>query len=443
MEIKVLLTNRELATAILICTTILVCLAVPRIRRYLKKSALGVLAAMFQWKIVVYFSGLVVWAAVLVFVAWGLGWWNLALTLETVFVLVSVGFPMLGRAATMESGALIVRRSLRDAVGPTALFLFYVNLESFPLGVELILQAVVVFLAILAAVLGANLNAQRAARNTASVLGILVIASAVWTTVQVIMQLGQTDWWEVLRLFLTTLLLPLFLIPYYYLAAFLSFAEKNILMAGAGSNPKPKVRATFAYLIGLRLSVRWASRWRWNDHEIFQSPSFREGLRRMRNFRAVVRAADQAEAERLAALDRFAGVEGVDAEGAQLDRREFQLTKDTLEEVWLQEIGIYQRNGDRFTSEAALRAVTDSRFAWPNPDSFVFEVSEDGQIWRCWRQMPSGSFLAVGVPERYGEMYYQGARPPTTWPDKGEPEWADANAERWPPDWEKIDKRPW
>jgi len=104
METDVLLTNRELATAILICTTILVCLIVPRIRRYLKKSALGVLAALFQWKIVAYFSGLVVWAAVLVFVGWQLGWWNLALTLETVFVLVSVGFPMLGRAATMESG---------------------------------------------------------------------------------------------------------------------------------------------------------------------------------------------------------------------------------------------------------------------------------------------------------------------------------------------------
>jgi hypothetical protein len=443
METDVLLTNRELATAILICTTILVCLIVPRIRRYYKKSALGVLAALFQWKIVAYFSGLVVWAAVLVFVGWQLGWWNLALTLETVFVLVSVGFPMLGRAATMESGALIIRRSLRDVLGPTALFLFYVNLESFPLGVELILQVVAVFLAILAAVLGANPNAQRAARNTASVLGILVIASAVWTTVQVIMQLGQTDWWEVLRLFLTTLLLPVSLIPYYYLAAFSSFAETNILMAGAGSNPKPKVRATLAYLIGLRLSVKWASRWRWNDHEILQSPSFRDGLRRMRNFRAAVRAADQAEAERLAALDRFAGVEGVDAEGAQLDRREFQLTKDTMEEVWLQEIGIYQSNGDRFSREAALGAVTELRFSWSNPDSFVVEVSEDGQMWRCWRQMPSGSFLAVGAPERYGEKYYQGARPPTTWPDTGEPEWVDANAERWPPDWEKIDKRPW
>lgn len=260
---------------------------------------------------------------------------------------------------------------------------------------------------------------------------------------QVIMQLGQTDWWEVLGLFLTALLLPVSLIPYYCLAAFSSFAETNILMAGAGGNPKPKIRATLAYLIGLRLSVRWASRWRWNDHEIFQSPSFREGLRRMRSFRAAVRAADQAEAERLAAFDRFAGAEGMDAEGAQLGRRESQLTKDTMEEVWLQETGIYQSNGDRFSREAALGAVTEPRFAWSNPDSFDFEVSEDGQMWRCWRQMPSGSFLAIGAPERYGEMYYQGTQPPATWPDAGEPEWVDANAERWPPDWQKIDKRPW
>ena len=114
-----------------------------------------------------------------------------------------------------------------------------------------------------------------------------------------------------------------------------------------------------------------------------------------------------------------------------------------MEEVWLQEIGIYQRNGDRFTREAALGAVTDSQFGWSNPDSFVVEVSEDGQMWRCWRQMPSGSFLAVGAPERYGEMYYQGARPPTAWPGTSEPEWVDANAEKWPPDWEKKDKRPW
>ncbi len=119
-------------------------------------------------------------------------------------------------------------------------------------------------------------------------------------------------------------------------------------------------------------------------------------------------------------LTDYAGVEGVDEDGRQLDRREFQATKRSLEWLALCHAGHY-RNRKVFSREILSVVGSFERQGLPDPHGIVMKVRRDGQAWFAYRKTVTGYYFAIGAvgdPNIY--WYYDGNKPPSGFPsDKG------------------------
>jgi hypothetical protein len=199
-----------------------------------------------------------------------------------------------------------------------------------------------------------------------------------------------------------------------------------------------------AILLGLRLRVKLAARFDGRYNNAASLTTYREARHFMRTFRADVRRDDAAERVRIESLRANAGVPGTDASGAQIDRREFHVTKERLRWISTTQMGRYSGNGDRYWSDAD--GLTDiivdaTRYGLAEHHGFVVETTADGQKWRAWRRLPSGWILGMGGTGWRSEWVFAGDTPPESWPGENDQRWTDniTNPDL-PPDWERDDE---
>jgi hypothetical protein len=130
----------------------------------------------------------------------------------------------------------------------------------------------------------------------------------------------------------------------------------------------------------------------------------------------------------------------VDADGAQLDRREFYNTKSALDWIAITQMGRYEGNGNRYWNDITDEIVDVNRYELPSDHGLTVQVTSGGQQWRCWRLLPSGWYLGMGGENDHRwNYYYSGGTPPSTWPDDSSVEWPSDLSEELPPDWAKDD----
>jgi hypothetical protein len=158
----------------------------------------------------------------------------------------------------------------------------------------------------------------------------------------------------------------------------------------------------------------------------------------MSDFRDDVERRDSQRADKLATLEANIGVDGVDEQGARLDRQEFKVTKDRLEWIWTTQIGRYSKNGDRYWDNLTDTMVDPLRYGLPIDHGFVTQITPDGQRWRSWRRTPSGWVLGIGGSDVGSQYVFEGPTVPTTWPGQST-EWVNTAIDPWPPDWRKYD----
>ena len=187
-----------------------------------------------------------------------------------------------------------------------------------------------------------------------------------------------------------------------------------------------------------RLKLSLLSQFNGRYNGVADGGGFRDGLRRMRDFRADLKRRDSEEAERLASLERHGGQPGIDEDGLHIDRREFDVTKKRLDWIWTCQNGQYESQGDRDWDHLTDLIVDADRHGLPSDHGFVVETAERGQVWRAWRRTPGGAVLGTGGAEHRSQYYVQGDTPPDGWPGRS-PEWVDAARAEWPPDWNKND----
>ena len=211
-----MITNRELASLILLGAFIVLVLAVPKMRRSVGPAAFEVL------KIVVMSGSLLTtWG---LFLLWCTGWvtlaaligvWNFGLLKDTLLIVFTVGFPLLFRTVNAKSGAAIVRQIGGETVALSAFLLFYLNLEPLPLWAELILQPALTFLVLLRLAAGRHSDG----KSFQGCLGVLITVASfgliVWTTVQLIADAGTRDWVETLLELALSLWLPVVMFPFF------------------------------------------------------------------------------------------------------------------------------------------------------------------------------------------------------------------------------------
>jgi hypothetical protein len=429
-------TSREWASIILLGAGLAAILFVPAARAKVP----GVLKALFARQLVIGFSALLVLIATLLFAAFRLGFWTSDLLTDSIFLTFGFAFPMAGRAVSAKSGPAIARDVLIRSLGLGTLLLFYLNLEPFPLWGELLFQLFVTFVALLMFVARRNTEQQSVANFLSGVLILLVLGAIAWSTVQVIVHFGQLDWETIGLDFALSLWLPALLLPFFYVLAFVSYAELIIkVRLGPGDSNLPFL-AQVGFLLGLRLSVAQASEF----HRRYRGPrdvhTRRQALRAVRDFRADVRRRDEEELGRRESLVANAGRSGVDADGAQLDRREFYNTKSALDWIAITQMGRYEGNGNRYWNDITDEIVDVNRYELPSDHGLTVQVTSGGQQWRCWRLLPSGWYLGMGGENDHRwNYYYSGGTPPSTWPDDSSVEWPSDLSEELPPDWAKDD----
>lgn len=433
-----MLTTRELASLIWIAALVLACLIIPKWRSTVAPSAGTILKLFFSWPTIGIFAGIVLWTGACVFLAHLFGFWEWFLLTDTLLILFGLGFPLLFRAIGATSGYEIVVHIRKETLALSALFVFYLNLETLPLWAELIAQPVFVFLAVLLAVAQRQENGRQVVGCLTAVLVILGLGLLVWTTVRVVEQWGQIDDVALMLQFALSLWLPFALFPYVYGVAFFA-ATESLLTRLKWLNKGMPVPVQIGIVAGLHLSVRWAKALTGRYHSVSEARTFRQALHAMDDFREDVLRRERREAQRVEDLEAFAGTPGVDGSGAQLDRREFDGTKRALRFIHTAQALRYERQGDRFWDDLTNMVLEPlDRYELPQDHGVVVETTPDRKAWRAWRRLPSGWVLGIGSAGRIGEFLFSAAHAPTGWPPDGAG-WVDAARAEWPADWDRDD----
>ncbi|MCS6557355.1 hypothetical protein NYQ31_02965 [Curtobacterium flaccumfaciens] len=432
------MTSREYASLILLGVLIATALAVPSIRRVTLAGFGDVLRSFLKWKVLLPFFALGLWTALAVYCGSMLGIWTAGLLKDTVLVFLGLAMPLLFTSVSAKSGGFITKQLIEETVGATVVLVAYVNLVSLPLWGELLVQALASFLLLLSA------SARRSPQSTVVAKGVGVLLSTVglvlltYTTVQLVVAGSKFDWIAAAESFFLTLWLPLALFPFLYAMGFVSQAEMALMRATRVGRFALSRRMKWSVLLGLRGRIALAASVTPMALNLEEVSGFKDTAREMRRFRRKVAEAREEHRRKVSLLRENAGVRGVDEFGAQLDRREFRVTKDRLRWIATTQSGRFEANGGQYWDDLTDWMVDAERHNLPQEHGFHTEVRDDGLAWRSWRATPSGWVLGVGGRERHDDYYFAGPVAPGAWPGDGEA-WVDGTRADLPVDWRVVD----
>ena len=430
-----MLTTREIASLLLIGVVALTILVVPKLRHHMAPSIRGVFRAAFAPKLIGVYVLVVVASTASTVVAWRVGLWEWNLLKDAIILTGAVVLPMTFRSLSFRSGGSLAHRLVRETIGLTAVLAFYLDAAPLPLVGEFLFQGLATLLLFIHAFAGTQTQWLPTKRLCDVLLGAMGLFLVIWATVSIIASLP--DWSEFYQSLLFSFWVPLSLLPFFYTFAFYAIAERVLTRFQAIRKPLT-FRRMLAFMIGSRLRLSLLSQFTGRYSGVADGRGFRDGLRRMRDFRADLKRRDSEEAERLASLERNSGQTGIDESGLHIDRREFDVTKKRLDWIWTCQNGQYERQGDRYWEHLTDLIVDADRHGLPSDHGVVVETAERGQVWRAWRRTPGGAVLGTGGAEHRSQYYFQGDTAPAGWPGRSA-EWIDAAREEWPPDWNKDD----
>lgn len=431
-----MLTPREMATVVIIGATITIVFGMPKSRAHMAPLLQEVVRAAFAPRLAWLYVVVVLVAASSTTVAWAIGMWDLNLLKDAVILTLTVVLPMTCRSFSFRSGGELAHKLVRDTFALTALLTVYLDAAPLPLCWEIVFQLAVIFLAVLRAFAATKPEYAPAKRPCDILLLIVAVFLLVWTTVSLV--LTPPEWSNFFQSLLFGFWLPLTLLPFFYMVGFYALTEKTFSRFRAIKKPLSR-RASLAVMVGTRLRLGLLARFDGRYNYVGDATGFRDGLRRMSNFRNDLTRRDTDEANRLRELTENIGASGVDNSGRHLDRREFDVTKKRLDWIWTCQNGQYERQGERYWDHLTDLIVDADNHGLPTQHGFVVETADEGQAFRAWRRTPGGAVLAVGGRKRRSKFYYQGENPPTSWPEAGTDGWRDAVQEEWPPDWNHDD----
>jgi hypothetical protein len=436
------LSNREVAT--LIWTgTLAIALVVWVIRdSKIRSSFASVARAFLAWKIQLVLATYLLYAAGAVLLAYRLGLWEPDLLKDTLIVTLGVGLPLAMNAYTVRDGKSLVSDVARKTIGIAALLAFYLGVESLPLWCELVLQPVLVFLVLLGLVAQRKAETRSVASFTNALVLVITLALLAYTTVKIVQNWAGYDRVDQFAEFAVSVWLPLALLPFIYVLAFVMHCESIFVRLPYYNQKKtPQLRVRFALLLGLHFSARLASSFTGKaPAEIARAKGFRVALRIMRSFRQSLRDEAATELARVARLEEFSGVEGIDELGLQLDRREFAATKTVLTHLYFMQMGWHRRQLGHYKSDMLNILGNVTKDGLPEDHGIELLVSKDKQSWRAWRRTVGGWYFGVGGTHELLEQWqFSGSSAPGEFPADKRPGWINATlAESWP-EWTASD----
>ena len=423
------LTTRELASLVWIGVAFVGAMSVRGVRAHVPH----LLRAAFTWKLTVSYILLVACTVAFVVFGYRAHLWSWDLLKPTIVWFLTTALVMFfGLDKAMESRAYFRRAALRTIEIPVFLQ-FLADLFPLSIWVEIPMQGVLIVL-VLVATVGRNADddKQRAlGRGIDVLLGIVGIALLAASLAQVIRLWRDLSLVGLLKEFVLPVWLTLALLPFMYGFALFAAYGKAFTRINLRSEERRRAwRAKAALLLRVGPFL----------YRLRESGPATYGMVHADSLAAALGAFDEARLRRLEAkkeellakdrLRRYAGVKGVDADGLQLDRREFEETIDALQYLAMCHMGHHRNLGRYRTDMLDLLGDTLSTVkGLPEPHGVQMRVAEGGRHWYAWRTLPSGWVLGIGASgPPPSQWYYDASMPPSGPPKKGLAGWFDSLA---------------
>jgi hypothetical protein len=412
------LNNRELAALLLIAAL----LAGASLIRPVRSSLGKVAKAFFAPKLLLSLLAMLAYVGLLIGLGLKTGVWNWDLASETATWFVGSAFVLFLNQADASRQSGFFWRVVLQMLGITLLIDFFMNdLFVLRLPAELVLQVIVTFLVLLSLV-AAQDAAHRPVKRIADLLvSLIVLGLAGFILIQVVRQWNQVTTRSNLLELLLPVWLTLALLPFIYLSSILVAYESafNRIEGALVDSSHGSWKAKLALVSVLRErrvdASRFAGGW---AKEAAAAPSFRAARRVAREFKASVRKREADEQEARDRLGRYIGVQGTDADGRQLDRREFEETTKALRWLAISQMGWYRNHGGRYHDDLLqLLAPHFIADGLPANHGIGMDVSHDGQAWFAWRRTVTGWCFAIGASMPPPDQWeFDGPDPPRGFP---------------------------
>lgn len=366
------------------------------------------------------------WVALEVWVGILLSLWNLTLTTDTAFWFVFSGLVLFVNFEEACTKSDFFRTKALAAFAPAVLLEGFLDEFAFHLAAEIPLQALLllfVMLATVASSMGDHYRSAAAFSNT--IVALIIVGVIVASLVQLITGWSQVDKANLVRQAVLPGWLTIALLPTIYLIAVYAAYELAFMrMSLPRSGPPASWSAKLALLTSLHLKAReiasFTGPW---PRRLVDAGSFAEARSVVAEFRAAKAEERRKAAEATARLARYAGVDGVDADGRRLDRREFDETTKALRWLAVCMMGWY-RHDDRYVPDLLERTGDDfTSFGLPQPSGITMRVDKHGQAWYAWRRTATGWCFAIGAAGPPPDQWeYDGTEAPVGFPGK-DPAW--------------------
>lgn len=416
-------TNRELATGILVSALILLV-------TWRDHSFVGQIATIGRLllgpKIAVPFALYALYVAALVTAGARLGWWSTILASDTAIWFVTAGSPLLMNIDAAAKPGFFGKTALAT-VGIGAVLVFYLNLVSMSLMGELALQTVLFFCGAIAVVAGRD-RATLPARRLAQVTLLVIALWLAWITyIGLSANWAAADKVALAQSFALPVWLTIGCLPFVWLFSLVAnYRAAATRAASGGEQGRSSWRLALALVLGFRLSNRDLRAYNgWRACDLARITSVREGVGIVEDFRAKLRAEEAARRTDTQNLHKYAGVLGTDAEGRQLDRREFKETKRALQWLSTCQMGWYNSRHEGYRPEMLEIQNNDfTRHGLPAEHGITLVVSRRHRAWYAWRRAPSGYVFGIGAAKAPPDCWcYAGPEPPGSFPTENAVGW--------------------
>jgi len=421
-------TPRELAIILWTIASLLFALSL----RSVRKQLAGILKRLSSWKLWLPLAIYAAYIGAIVYLLSEVNLWTQALLGATIIWFLASGVTLVGRTVTQaaqESG--FFRHRIIDLFRITVLLEFVINIKSFSLWAELLILPALTILTWCRLVAFHKNEKSLTGRVITGVLaGVTLILLIV--TMADLFQPPYEEPTGLLRDFLLPIVLGLASLPFAYLFAVVAGYEDlycRIYRYGRGKQIPFRARLGLATALHGDISKIRAFSIR-RSYEAAKLTSFGAARELVKDHERVAKEEETARVQARQRLVEYAGAEGVDEEGKQLDRREFMETKKALDWLHLCQSGHY-RNRKKYRHDILdfLGSFADKGLA--DPHNIVLRVRSDGQAWFAYRSTPSGYTFGIGAVGRpYNRWLYAGSNPPADFPSENQDGWRnELNAE--------------
>jgi hypothetical protein len=412
--------NRQIASLLWIAVALVFVVAHPKVR----SSIPGVLRALVAPAILFMLAALAAWSYLLVRLGEAIGIWTPAIAGDTWFWFFTTAIVLLFNMQKVSTEKDFFITTAKATFGVTFVFSFLSDLWVVSVPAEFVAQGLIALFAGMSVVARSPEHAQvkKLVDGCLSCIGLAVVALAARA---LFLDWSDADKAGLARQLAMPAWMTIGLLPFIYAVGLYSAYQQVFLRIGwAGDASRwVRARAKAALVVGLHFRATHVGRFNppW-PHRLVEAPTFRAGLKVTDDFQRAITQEDADSQEALDRLGRFADVDGTDANGLRLDRREFEATASALR--WVSTCAMGWHTDDGGYRPDIMEIVADlTRYGLPDDHGVQVEVSPDGSAWFAWRRTVTGWVFAIGAGGPPADQWeYDGPEPPDGFPGQ-DPAW--------------------